>query len=73
MKKLVAAVLILMMALVFVYAENSDIAKYRVNDRLLSELSIAEIYEFEDSLVSALTVQFGLDAEQTDAGELVCD
>ncbi len=53
------------------FVEQATLADYRVNERTLVEMSIPELYDFEDALVSALTVIFNRDMEETAAGELI--
>ena len=71
MKKFVAILFLIVFIFVFVYAENNETAKYYINDRVLTEMSIEEIYDFEDALVSALTVLFNEDREETPSGEVI--
>lgn len=72
MKRTIAVFLILCILSIFVYAEeDEDTAIYRVNGRLLTEMTIQEIYDFEDALVSALSVKFNEDFEVGPNGELL--
>ncbi len=71
MKKLVAIFLLLAPICAFVYAESDDIAWFRVNDRLLTDMSIEELYDLEDAVVSAMTVVFNDDSEFSASGEQI--
>lgn len=53
------------------YIEDGRFDVYSVNERSLTDMSIPELYDFEDALVSALTVIFNKDIEETAAGELI--
>ena len=63
MKKIVALWLICVIFLSSVYAENDESTKYYVNGSLLTEMSVEEIYDLEDAVVSMLMDLFGSDTE----------
>ena len=71
MKKGIAFILLLVSVCGLVYAESNEIARFRVNDRLLTDMSIEELYEVEDAIVSALAVVFNHDPEYTASGEQI--
>ena len=72
MKRIAALLLLLSMVLVFVYAEDTDdiVTKYLVNGRQLTDMSIEELYELENSVVAAAVVVFNAEARKTASGEL---
>lgn len=71
MKRIIAISLLLASVCAFVYAESDVIARFRVNDRLLSDMSIEELYDLEDAVVSAMTVIFNDDSEFSSSGEQI--
>lgn len=75
MKKLCTVLLFLSLVFAsvssFVYAESDGLARFRVNDRLLTDMSVQELYEVEDAIVSALSVVFNQDPQYTASGERI--
>lgn len=71
MKK-VAIISLLILALSFVLAETmlAD-TKYMVNDRMLTDMTVQELYDLEDELVDALDVVFSKGTSETEDGELI--
>ena len=70
MKKTIAFLLVIVAAFIFVYAEDDQSAHFTVSGRVLTDMSIEELYELEDAVVSALVISFHDNSEKTMSGEV---
>ncbi len=71
MKKTIALMFVFAAVFALVSAENDDsLARFIVNGRLVSEMSVEELYELEDAVVSALVISFYDNSGKTSSGEV---
>ena len=69
MKRCLVLLLLLVIAVGLVRAENMNAERFRINGLLPTEMSVEELYDLEDSLVSSLVICFYEDAEEVASGE----
>ena len=63
--------LILLLVILLVCCFISTQAEYTVNGRKLTDMSVEELYDLEDSIVSALTDVFTKNATKTPDGDVI--
>ena len=70
MKRWIILISVLSIIVGLVHAESVFQERFRINGVLPVEMSVQEIYDLEDTIVSALVTVFYRDAEELSNGEL---
>ncbi len=71
MKKWLVLLIILVTIAGLVRAESINPERFRINDMLPVEMTVPDIYDLEDTIVSSLVTIFYNDAEEMPSGEML--
>ena len=71
MKRWFIVLLLVMIIIGCVYAENAENERFRINGLLPTEMTIEDLYDLDDTIVSSLVNIFMADSEELPSGERI--